>query len=241
MAAHPLTDFCAAISVGVVGALPSLDLDYVRGLHRRGRHERRDAPAPASTSRCRAPPRARRSAARELDAHARPRRARDRPDLRAPARDDRGSARRRAGSDAPARRRDGEPRQGPRDPGGARSTRAPTSSCSRGRTTCPRSRRPAATLVDNARLKAEALRDATGIAAVGEDTGLEVDALGGAPGVFSARYAGEDATLRRQRRQAPPRGRRGAPSVAHRAVPHRGRARAARTAPSSWPRASSKG
>jgi XTP/dITP diphosphohydrolase len=50
------------------------------------------------------------------------------------------------------------------------------------------------TLVANARLRAEALRDATGIAALGEDTGLEVDALGGAPGVFSARYAGEDAT-----------------------------------------------
>ncbi len=50
------------------------------------------------------------------------------------------------------------------------------------------------TLVANARLKAEALRDATGLAAVADDTGLEVDALGGAPGVFSARYAGEDAT-----------------------------------------------
>jgi XTP/dITP diphosphohydrolase len=50
------------------------------------------------------------------------------------------------------------------------------------------------TLHDNARLKAEALRDATGLAALGEDTGLEVDALGGAPGVRSARYAGENAT-----------------------------------------------
>jgi XTP/dITP diphosphohydrolase len=50
------------------------------------------------------------------------------------------------------------------------------------------------TLVANARLKAVALRDATGIAALGEDTGLEVDALGGAPGVFSARYAGEGAS-----------------------------------------------
>jgi XTP/dITP diphosphohydrolase len=49
------------------------------------------------------------------------------------------------------------------------------------------------TLVENARLKAEALRDATGLAALGEDTGLEVDALGGAPGVYSARYAGETA------------------------------------------------
>lgn len=51
-----------------------------------------------------------------------------------------------------------------------------------------------ATLVDNARLKAVALRGATGLAALGEDTGLEVDALGGAPGVRSARYAGENAT-----------------------------------------------
>ena len=50
------------------------------------------------------------------------------------------------------------------------------------------------TLVGNARLKARALVAATGTAAVADDTGLEVDALGGAPGVFSARYAGEDAT-----------------------------------------------
>jgi XTP/dITP diphosphohydrolase len=51
-----------------------------------------------------------------------------------------------------------------------------------------------ATLVDNARLKARALCEATGIAAVADDTGLEVDALDGAPGVHSARFAGEDAT-----------------------------------------------
>jgi XTP/dITP diphosphohydrolase len=50
------------------------------------------------------------------------------------------------------------------------------------------------TLLDNARLKARALVGATGEAAVADDTGLEVDALGGAPGVYSARYAGEDAT-----------------------------------------------
>jgi XTP/dITP diphosphohydrolase len=50
------------------------------------------------------------------------------------------------------------------------------------------------TLLDNARLKAVALVRATGSAAVADDTGLEVDALGGAPGVFSARYAGEDVT-----------------------------------------------
>jgi XTP/dITP diphosphohydrolase len=51
-----------------------------------------------------------------------------------------------------------------------------------------------ATLVDNARLKAHALVDATGIPSVADDTGLEVDALGGAPGVYSARFAGEHAT-----------------------------------------------
>ncbi len=50
------------------------------------------------------------------------------------------------------------------------------------------------TLVDNARLKARALATATGRAAVADDTGLEVDALGGAPGVYSARYAGPGAT-----------------------------------------------
>jgi XTP/dITP diphosphohydrolase len=49
------------------------------------------------------------------------------------------------------------------------------------------------TLVDNARLKAVALVEATGLAAIADDTGLEVDALGGAPGVRSARYAGEPA------------------------------------------------
>lgn len=50
------------------------------------------------------------------------------------------------------------------------------------------------TLEGNARLKAIAVRMATGCAAVADDTGLEVDALGGAPGIFSARYAGEDAS-----------------------------------------------
>jgi XTP/dITP diphosphohydrolase len=50
------------------------------------------------------------------------------------------------------------------------------------------------TLLDNARLKAEALVAATGLPAVADDTGLEVEALGGAPGVYSARYAGEDVT-----------------------------------------------
>ena len=50
------------------------------------------------------------------------------------------------------------------------------------------------TFEGNSRLKAVALAEATGLAAVADDSGLEVDALGGAPGVWSARYAGEDAT-----------------------------------------------
>jgi len=51
-----------------------------------------------------------------------------------------------------------------------------------------------ATLEDNALIKARALVAATGLPAVADDTGLEVDALGGAPGVFSSRYSGEHAT-----------------------------------------------
>lgn len=50
------------------------------------------------------------------------------------------------------------------------------------------------TLVENARLKALALAEATGEAAVADDTGLEVLALGGDPGVLTARFAGPDAT-----------------------------------------------
>jgi len=52
------------------------------------------------------------------------------------------------------------------------------------------------TLRGNARLKARALVDATGMSAVSDDTGLFVDALGGDPGVFSARYAGPNATYK---------------------------------------------
>lgn len=50
------------------------------------------------------------------------------------------------------------------------------------------------TLEANARLKAEALCVATGLPALADDTGLEIDALGGGPGVYSARFAGPDAT-----------------------------------------------
>lgn len=46
----------------------------------------------------------------------------------------------------------------------------------------------------NAVKKARAIAEFTGLPAVADDTGLEVDALGGRPGVYAARYAGEGAT-----------------------------------------------
>ena len=50
------------------------------------------------------------------------------------------------------------------------------------------------TLEGNAVLKAEAVAEATGLPALADDTGLEVDALDGAPGVHSARFAGPTAS-----------------------------------------------
>jgi XTP/dITP diphosphohydrolase len=49
-----------------------------------------------------------------------------------------------------------------------------------------------ATLEENSLKKAEALRAFTGLPSLADDTGLFVRALGGAPGIFAARYAGED-------------------------------------------------
>lgn len=51
----------------------------------------------------------------------------------------------------------------------------------------------APTLEGNALLKARRAAEATGLAAIADDTGLEVAALGGAPGVHTARFAGPDA------------------------------------------------
>lgn len=50
-----------------------------------------------------------------------------------------------------------------------------------------------ATFVDNAELKAKYYAEQTGIRALADDSGLEVEALNGAPGVYSARYAGKNA------------------------------------------------
>ena len=49
-----------------------------------------------------------------------------------------------------------------------------------------------ATFVENAILKATAWANASGLLALADDSGLEIDALGGEPGIYSARWAGDD-------------------------------------------------
>ena len=51
-----------------------------------------------------------------------------------------------------------------------------------------------ATLLENSLLKANTVHDLTGLPVIADDTGLEVDALDGAPGVYSARFSGLNAT-----------------------------------------------
>ena len=95
------------------------------------------------------------------------------------------------------------------------------------------------TFAENALLKAHTLAQATGLPAVADDSGLCVDVLGGAPGIFSARWAGQA-----RRRPGQPRSAAG-PALRHRGpAPHgalrlRGRPRPARTAPNAWSRAAS--
>ena len=50
------------------------------------------------------------------------------------------------------------------------------------------------TFEENSFIKAEAIMKATGLPAIADDSGLEADALDGAPGVYSARFSGEGAT-----------------------------------------------
>lgn len=50
------------------------------------------------------------------------------------------------------------------------------------------------TFEENAHIKARAVYEATGLPTIADDSGLEIDFLGGAPGVYSARYAGEGAS-----------------------------------------------
>jgi XTP/dITP diphosphohydrolase len=50
------------------------------------------------------------------------------------------------------------------------------------------------TLLENSLLKAHTVHDRTGLPTIADDTGLEIDVLDGAPGVYSARFAGLNAT-----------------------------------------------
>ncbi len=59
---------------------------------------------------------------------------------------------------------------------------------------CPDVEEDGATLEENALKKARSAHACTGLPVIADDTGLEVPGLGGAPGVYSARYAGENAT-----------------------------------------------
>jgi XTP/dITP diphosphohydrolase len=53
------------------------------------------------------------------------------------------------------------------------------------------------TFIENARIKAHAATKATGLPAFADDSGLAVDALGGEPGIYSARWAGDDKNFAR--------------------------------------------
>src|SRR6056297_2457794 len=59
---------------------------------------------------------------------------------------------------------------------------------------CPEVIEDGNNLFENALKKAKEISEYTGLPAISDDTGLEVDALDGRPGVYSARYAGKNAT-----------------------------------------------
>ena len=93
------------------------------------------------------------------------------------------------------------------------------------------------TYAENALIKARAAAPATGRAAIADDSGIEAEALGGAPGVRSARYAGEDASDGENLALLPRRG----PARQRAALRVRDRPRRRRTAPRRSSRASATG
>ena len=193
----------AAVSVGIVDGQALLDLDYCGGLARRGRLQRR---------------RHRRRHVRRAAGHGRGQAVRPGGDEPAcstwPAAGLRAALRRAGGgASRPSAAEVAEPGAADRrrDPVGPQAARAAGAAPpDRARAGRPRRRRRPPTTVEetgttfeaNARLKARAYARLTGLPTLADDSGIEVDALDGAPGVRTRRYAGEHATDGREQRQA---------------------------------------
>ena len=210
LAAHPLHSFCAAVSVGIVGGVPVLDLPYAED-------STADVDMNVVTIRPIAGGETRfvevqgtaEGAVQPLRTAcvARPGRARARRDRRSPGRDDRRATPLPQAVTANGHRR---PRQlvcVPANPskvaeivgivGGAIEPLPRPSGI-------PDVVEDAGTLVGNARLKAAAIAAASGVPGLADDTGLEVAALGGLPGVDTATYAGPGASTRTTGRNCSP-------------------------------------
>ena len=199
---QPLTGSVAAVSVGIVDGEPRLDLPYDEDVARRDRHERRRDRRRRASSRSRAPPRARRSTARMLDALL---------DLAAAGlrRAHRACSRARgAGRDVTRRRPRHAQRQEARrarpDPrrsrAGDRGASGSTTCRRRARGRRDRARRSRATRCSRPR----AARRPPGCRRSPTTRGLCVDALNGMPGVLSARWAGAAVATRQPRAAARP-------------------------------------
>ena len=186
----PVIDYVAATSVGIVDGTPLLDLAYdedSRAEVDMNVVKTGDGRFIEVQGTAEGPPfdraRARRAAGARRRRHPRARRRCSRPIV--------GDIAEEVGV-ADLLDRDDQSRQAPRDP---RHPRRRPDRARRRSTTSRRSRsrrKPATTFAENARLKALYYADATGLPAVADDSGLEIDALDNAPGVHSARWHGTD-------------------------------------------------